>query len=68
MSEPILFTPREIDVMLRYPAGRTARLARQGKISSIVLPDGEIRITQETVRALLIPAERPEVQEVAHVG
>jgi hypothetical protein len=50
-----LLTPREVDLLLRYPAGRTARLARAGKIHAITLPDGELRIAQKTVERLLKP-------------
>lgn len=61
-----LLTPREVDVFLRYPAGRTARLARAGKIPHIVLPDGEIRIDQREVEKLVSPS--PRSREVANVG
>jgi hypothetical protein len=53
MSETILLRPREVDAILRYPTGRTLRLARRGLIPCIVLPDGEVRIRQDVVDALL---------------
>jgi predicted site-specific integrase-resolvase len=48
-----LLTPREVDVMLRYPAGRTLRLVKAGKIPSIRLPDGEVRIDEAALKKLL---------------
>ena len=39
-----LLKPGEVDVLFRYPTGRTARLIRQGKIPYIRLPDGEVRV------------------------
>ena len=53
MSETILLRPREVDAILRYPAGRTLRLARKGLIACIVLPDGEVRIRKDIVDALV---------------
>jgi len=48
-----LLTPREVDVLLRYPAGRTLRLAKAGRILCIRLPDGEIRIDEADLETLL---------------
>lgn len=45
----------EVDIIFRYPTGRTKRLVKQGKIAHIVLPDGEIRIRRADIEALLIP-------------
>ena len=65
MSE--LLTPREVDLIFRYPPGRTTRLAKAGKIEHIVLPDGEIRIAQSTVERLATPVPLPaSSQEVLH--
>lgn len=48
-----LIKPREMDAVLRYPAGRSARLARAGKIPHVELPDGEIRFDPDIVTAWL---------------
>lgn len=50
-----LLTPREVDVLFRYPAGRTARLAKAGRIAFILLPDGEMRFDESEIRKLLSP-------------
>jgi len=39
--------------MLRYPSGRTLRLAKAGRIPFIRLPDGEIRFDERAIEALL---------------
>jgi hypothetical protein len=38
-----LLLPFELDRVLRYPQGKSERLARQGKLPHIRLPDGSIR-------------------------
>lgn len=48
-----LLKPAEIDVLFRYPTGRTIRLARQNKIPFIELPDGEIRIRESFIQSLI---------------
>lgn len=48
-----LLTPRESDMLLRYPRGRSARLARKGLIPHVVLPDGEIRFQPAVVEKFL---------------
>jgi len=48
-----LLKPREVDLILRYPAGRTLRLAKKRLIRSIILPDGEVRIPESTVQNLI---------------
>ena len=48
--------PREVDVLLRYPSGRTLRLAKGGQIPFICLPDGEIRFDAEEIAKLLTVA------------
>lgn len=40
---PDLLTPAEADDALRYPRGRSARLARAGKLPHVELPDGSLR-------------------------
>ncbi len=44
----------EVDILFRYPTGRTMRLVRQGQIPYIQLPDGEIRINEETIKKLMV--------------
>lgn len=59
-----LLTPSEIDSRLRYPSGRSVKLARKGLIPSVVLPDGEIRFDPEVIdrwlrdRATNVPTGR----------
>ncbi|MDI9430735.1 MAG: MerR family DNA-binding transcriptional regulator [Planctomycetota bacterium] len=48
-----MLTSREVDRLLRYPVGRTARLARQGLLPHIVLPDGSIRFTADHVEQIV---------------
>jgi hypothetical protein len=63
-----LLMPREVDGLLRYPRGRSQRLAKKNKLPHIVLPDGEIRFPEEEINKLLRPPERtPGEEEVAHV-
>ncbi len=38
-----------MDARLRYPRGRSARLARKGLIPHVKLPDGEIRFDPEVI-------------------
>lgn len=66
--DTILLTAREVDVILRYPSGRTQRLARGGSIASIVLPDGEIRITQQEVDRILGNISVAQQVEVANAS
>lgn len=48
-----LLMPREVDRLLRYPRGRSARLAREGKIACVRLPDGEIRFAEDAIQSML---------------
>jgi len=48
-----LLKPREVDLLFRYPAGRTLRLAKAGKISFVRLPDGELRFDEQVIKAIL---------------
>jgi len=48
-----LLKPKEVDLLLRYPFGKTARLAKAGKIPYIQLPDGQIRIREDEIESLL---------------
>lgn len=45
--------PSELDSRLRYPAGRSLRLARKGLIPHVKLPDGEIRFDAGVVEQWL---------------
>jgi predicted site-specific integrase-resolvase len=59
-----LLTPRDVDGLFRYPAGRAARLAKAGRIPCIRLPDGEIRFdASEIEKMLALP--KPDVDEKA---
>lgn len=55
-----LLKPSQIDSLLRYPNGRSERLARRGLIPYIELPDGEIRFDPEVIRELISRRSRPE--------
>jgi len=57
-----LLTGIEIDELFRYPQGRAARLAKQGKLPSIVLPDGSIRFSRNDIEAV-INSRRTEKKE-----
>lgn len=50
-----LLTPREVDLILRYPAGRTLRLARAGRLAHLLLPDGQVRFRETDIQQLLEP-------------
>ena len=50
-----LVTPREVDLLLRYPRGRALRLARASKLPYVRLPDGEIRFRAQDIQQLLEP-------------
>jgi hypothetical protein len=57
----------EVDMRLRYPAGRTKRLIRKGLIPAIQLPDGSLRVLESVVDNLLKRSAMPESQ-VAHAS
>lgn len=48
-----LLHSQSIDYMLRYPRGRSLKLAKAGHIPFIQLPDGEIRFEERTINQLL---------------
>lgn len=48
-----LLKPGELDIRLRYPSGRSLRLARQGLIPSVTLPDGEVRFDPTVIESWL---------------
>jgi len=53
MDEQRLLKPGEVDLLMRYPRGRCARLAREGRLPHIKLPDGEIRFLESDVQKIL---------------
>ena len=53
-----IMKPVEVDLTLRWPAGKTERLAKQGKIPHLVLLDGAIRFSPEDVDKILADARR----------
>jgi hypothetical protein len=48
-----LLKPSEVDLLFRYPAGRSLKLAKAGQIPHIVLPDGEIRFDEAEIQRLI---------------
>jgi len=48
-----LLKPQEVDLLFRYPAGRSSRLAKAGHIPYIILPDGEIRFNEAEIQQIL---------------
>jgi len=54
-----LLTSFEVDRLLRYPRGRAMRLARQKRLPSIRLPDGQVRFDQCEIERLLASAAVP---------
>jgi hypothetical protein len=54
-----LLTPIELDGLLRYPRGRSQRLARRQLLPHITLPDGAIRFRPADVEKLLGVVIRP---------
>lgn len=55
ISEINLLRPDEVDEFLRYPFGRSKKLAKKNKIPYILLPDGEIRFDKAEIIKLLKP-------------
>jgi len=43
----------QIDKRLNWPLGRAERLARQGQIPHVILPDGAIRFEWQAIEKLL---------------
>jgi len=48
-----LLKDKQIDRLLQLPFGKTLRLAREGKIPHIVLPNGEIRFDAKDIERLI---------------
>lgn len=58
--------PIEVDRLLRYPRGRSLRLAKSGHLPAIRLPDGELRFDQREIEKLLEDGRQSaEPREVA---
>ena len=53
MSEQRFIQPFDLDRLLAYPRGRSARLARKGLIPCVHLPDGELRFDRERIERWL---------------
>lgn len=48
-----LIYPEDVDQRLTWPLGRAARLARQGKLPHVLLPDGSVRFRWEIIAAMV---------------
>jgi hypothetical protein len=48
-----LLTARQVDRLLLYPRGRSARLAKAGKLTHVTLPDGELRFRAADIAELI---------------
>jgi hypothetical protein len=51
---PNLLCPEEIDQRLRWPLGRTERLARQRRLPYLLLPDGSMRFDLDEIERLIL--------------
>ncbi|NLE61004.1 MAG: hypothetical protein GX616_21875 [Planctomycetes bacterium] len=55
-----LLTARDVDRILIYPAGRARRLAQEGKLPAVTLPDGQLRFRRADIERLISPpAQEP---------
>lgn len=61
---PHLLTEVEVAGVLRIPTRRVARLARDGRIPSITLPDGSVVFDQEDIRAWIVARKVGKAEEV----
>jgi len=52
MKTPLL-KPNEVDLLLGYPLGKSRRLAKQGLIPCVILPDGSMRFDTEEIEELI---------------
>lgn len=59
-----LLVPHEVDRLLRYPRGRSVRLAKAGKLPHVILPDGGFRFYQDDIERLLSRRDENEQQAV----
>lgn len=62
-----LLRAREVDVLFRYPAGRTKRLAMTGRLPFISLPDGEIRFDEALIQKMLESSKLPQDESLEQV-
>jgi hypothetical protein len=46
--------PEDVDQRMGWPLGRAARMARQGKLPHLVLPDGSLWFTWPEIEALVV--------------
>jgi hypothetical protein len=53
VGEMKLLTPLEVDGILRYPKGKSQRLARRGRLPHVTLPDGSIRFRDSDISKLI---------------
>lgn len=53
-----LMTGRDVDKRLLWPLGRAEKMARNGKIPHILLPDGGIRFDRNEIESLIKPTSR----------
>lgn len=60
-----LLTPREVDQLLRYPHGRSTKLAKAGSLPAVFLPDGEIRFQSGVIEKWIAKLSQPP-REAAH--
>jgi hypothetical protein len=54
-----LLMPYEVYRIFRYPAGKSERLAKRGKIPHIRLPDGQIRFKRNQIEKIAGGDDRP---------
>ena len=59
-----LLKPKEVDLLLRYPAGHSVKLAKARLLPFIRLPDGQIRFEEKDIEQLLDTAK----QQGGHCG
>ncbi len=55
----VLLKPVDVDLLLRYPIGRSLKLAKRGKLPHIVLPDGEIRFRETDIEQIVTSPAQP---------
>ena len=49
-----LLYPEDVDQRWNWPLGRAERLARQGRLPYVLLPDGSIRFRWEQIEQLVL--------------
>jgi len=54
-----LLKPGEVDLLFRYPNGRSVRLAKKGLLPHVRLPDGEVRFRESEIQAILQSSNPP---------